>query len=303
MASSAAGQETLIGLVGKDFVVLGADSSLSSSITLTSSNIDKIKIISNPFPNNAKVGKSHRINEEKEEQQIVAVAYAGESADCERLISQLSMHASQIEYEKGIGCDVDHLFHKSRDVLVVNSMTAGIDAAGIAHYARDMIAGALRTRDRISACLLIGGIVPMYGSSAKEESETDEAVSFTDRIQKQIDIATTPFVPNIKSKKPLADEPISLTHSKGEGGGLKYEPRLFWLDEYGSLQGINYSAQGLGSNFVLSILDRNYQKDLTREDAIKLIRDCFRQLRIRYVINSPKAPCIKCIDRNGCKQF
>ena len=33
--SSAAGQETLIGVVGRDFVVLGADSSSSSSLALT----------------------------------------------------------------------------------------------------------------------------------------------------------------------------------------------------------------------------------------------------------------------------
>jgi 20S proteasome alpha/beta subunit len=296
-SSSAAGQETLIGLIGKDFIVLGADSSLSSSITLTSSNIDKIKLVSNPFPNIASNEKHHRINDYGGQQHIIAVAYAGESADCERLISNLSIHASQMEYESGIGCDVHHLFHNSRDKQIVSPM-AGIDAEAVAHFARDQIAKSLRTKDRMSACVLIGGMVPSYG----ERSSSYEVASFTDRIQAQIQAATAPFVPSANAKGSTT-EPESRKELKDELDGMKYEPKLFWLDEYGSLQNIKYASHGLGSNFVLSILDRNYQKDLSRDDAVQLIRDCFEQLRMRYVINSPEAPCIKCIDCNGCKQY
>ena len=47
-ASSVAGQETLIGITGRNFIILGADSSRSSSLSLTSNDVDKINIIIDP---------------------------------------------------------------------------------------------------------------------------------------------------------------------------------------------------------------------------------------------------------------
>ncbi|EEC49140.1 predicted protein, partial [Phaeodactylum tricornutum CCAP 1055/1] len=63
-------------------------------------------------------------------------------------------------------------------------------------------------------------------------------------------------------------------------------PRLYWLDEYGSLQTVPYGAHGHGANFILSILDQGYRPDLDRQQAADLLRRCFAQLRTRYVINS-----------------
>eukprot|EP00536_Pseudo-nitzschia_multiseries_P014791 jgi/Psemu1/262428/estExt_Genewise1Plus.C_7680016 len=80
-----------------------------------------------------------------------------------------------------------------------------------------------------------------------------------------------------------------------------YRPHLYWLDEYGSLQKIQYGAHGHGSNFLLSILDQSYRPDLTREEAIQIMNECFQELRNRYVINSPEAPCIKCVDAHGIR--
>jgi len=82
---------------------------------------------------------------------------------------------------------------------------------------------------------------------------------------------------------------------------LPYKPSLFWLDEYGSLQSLDYGAHGHGSNFLLSLLDQRYKKDLSRDEALALMNECFQELRHRYVINSPEAPCIKCVDAHGVK--
>jgi len=49
-SSSAAGEDTLIGINGRDFIILGADSSIRSSISLTSTNVDKIRVLLDPFP-------------------------------------------------------------------------------------------------------------------------------------------------------------------------------------------------------------------------------------------------------------
>lgn len=84
-------------------------------------------------------------------------------------------------------------------------------------------------------------------------------------------------------------------------GMVQSQPKLFWIDQYAALESLEYGAHGYASNFVLSILDRGFRKDMSKEDAIELMKDCFRQLRIRYLINCPEEPCIKCIDKNGCK--
>jgi 20S proteasome alpha/beta subunit len=79
------------------------------------------------------------------------------------------------------------------------------------------------------------------------------------------------------------------------------EPRLYWLDEYGSIQQLPYGAHGYGSHFVWSILDDGYRPDMCRDEAILLMKSCFEQLRQRYIINAQAQtpPCIKCLDANG----
>ena len=282
--ASAAGQETLIGIRGKDFIVLGADSSSASSITLTSSQVDKIKILSNPFPNaehGSLSGQKSRLATP------IAVASAGENADCERLVGQLALHVTQTEYENGLGSDVQSLFHGSFNNESSGEDIVGLDAESVAFFARSMVAKAMRTRSRMNACALIAGMVPKRNDSSHND------VAYNERIQSQIKLATNQGI-NESDKN-------SLTNSNKEEGSL--EPKLFWLDEYGALQTLDYGSHGLGSNFCLSILDRNYRKDMTREEAVKLINDCFEQLNTRYVINSPQKPCIKCIDETSCKIY
>ncbi|EED92273.1 predicted protein, partial [Thalassiosira pseudonana CCMP1335] len=80
-------------------------------------------------------------------------------------------------------------------------------------------------------------------------------------------------------------------------------PRLYWLDQYGSIQNLKYGAHGFGSNFALSVLDQRFRSNLSRKEAMELIRECFEQLRQRYVINSPQPPRIKCIDAFGVKEL
>jgi 20S proteasome alpha/beta subunit len=283
--ASAAGQETLIGIRGKDFIILGADSSSASSITLTSSQVDKIKILSNPFPNSEygslSVQRSRRTTP-------IAIASAGENADCERLVGQLALHVTQTEYENGLGSDVQSLFHGSFNDESSEDIV-GLDAESVAFFARSMIAKAMRTRSRMNACALIAGMVP----KRIDDDSSHNDISYNERIQSQIKLATKQGIDE--------SDKISLTNSNKEQGGL--EPKLFWLDEYGALQTLDYGSHGLGSNFCLSILDRNYRKDMTREEAVKLINDCFEQLNTRYVINSPQKPCIKCIDETSCKIY
>ncbi len=321
--ASAAGKETLIGIVGQDFIVLGADTSISSSISLTTNSIDKIRVIVDPFPTVERRGITRHPNE----QQVIAVASAGDFASSERLIGHLIAHTSSMEYQH-LGCDVKCVFNgeggvdANADHVHQNNIIhspAGLDAESVAYLARGLIASSLRSRGQLNTCLLIAGMVRCFNEKVDHDGGKNVSVmsksrigtkSFSQKLRDQIQAGTDTYT---DSKYPSNEKTTKSYHGVDDGKEiLKHsdlsqinqpvlEPRLFWLDEYGSLQKVEYAAHGLASNFVLSILDRQYKLGLSKEEAIDLIIDCFRQLRKRFVINSPRLPCIKCIDANGCE--
>ena len=305
VTSSAAGQETLIGVVGRDFIMLGADSSTSSSVALTSSNVDKIRVLSDPFP----TGRAHRYDEEmlaeSWTQQTIAAAAAGESANCDRLLEMLAAHCTLREYETGVGCDVETVYDGSavgsgRDDNRVewggNSIDAsapsGLDAEAVAHLARSVISQSLRSRDRFSVCLLIAGMVKT------DDEKADIDTSHSGRLRRQVEAATS-TVTDIGTR--VEDVPSNKKEAIAMSRRQHLVPKMFWLDEYGSIQQLQYGAHGYASNFALSILDRGYRPNMSRKEATDLIENCFEQLRTRYIINSPNPPRIKCISADGCE--
>ena len=92
---SAAGQDTLIGIVGRDFILMGADSSSSGGggIALTSSSVDKLEVVhdgghvvlSGETPeSDIIIDDAHHYNimsRESMKQQAVVVGFAGDLAD------------------------------------------------------------------------------------------------------------------------------------------------------------------------------------------------------------------------------
>ena len=336
-ASSVAGQETLIGITGRNFIILGADSSRSSSLSLTSNDVDKINIIIDPsntsnsiiYENTSKqdatYGRTRNNNNSNNiinEQPIIAVASAGDSADSERLLGHLIAHASSMEYQYSLGSDVKCL---QGNISYDNNFGhGGVDAEAIAHLARGIIANSLRSREQFKTCLLIAGMVRCryQYQNQKEKHNQKNDYSFANNIQTQIQLATGQYHTTTTQNEDDYSTNNNNNNDDDNDHKRKYEedmveqaippptsfspndvflrPTLFWLDEYGSLQNVQYASHGLASNFVLSILDRKYKSDLSKEEAIDLIMDCFNQLRSRFVINNPKPPCIKCIDENGC---
>ena len=83
-----AGQDTLLGIVGRDFVLIGADSSTSSGggISLTSLNIDKIAVIhdGNTLLSSDKDRRYVDVSRESMEQQAIAAGFAGDIGDGEQ---------------------------------------------------------------------------------------------------------------------------------------------------------------------------------------------------------------------------
>lgn len=299
-ASSAAGTETLVGIVGKDFVLLAADSSVSQSIALTASNLDKIAILADPFPS----GRPDRALTNRYAQHVIAAAAAGDAADADRLLGVLRAHAAIREFEVGVGCDVEYIdCEKSTDdaqssIAQTPSSPAGMTVESLANLARGQIATQLRSASPFRVCLLVGGMMPVEDSMIATHSlscSQSAAGSPSDLLQRQVRFASAPFL--VTPEEP----PIASTVSSPSAVASGLVPRLYWLDEYGSLQTVPYGAHGHGANFILSILDQGYRPDLDRQQAADLLRRCFAQLRTRYVINSPEPPCIKCIDASGCR--
>jgi 20S proteasome alpha/beta subunit len=301
LASSAAGTETLVGIVGKDFILVGADSSVSQSISLTASNLDKIAAVSEPFL------QTDTRSATPWQQQTIVVAAAGDSADSDRLVGLLQAHATMQEYQSGVGADVD--YYKYRTTTTTTNLKdgdsnddaatePGLNVEAMAYLARGQIASALRSRTPLNVCLLIAGMM-----ATSDEINTSFVA---ERVQHQTQGAWTST--STRSGTPPTAQAVERTDSTSMAtaaattiGRSALQPRLFWLDEYGSLQNIPYGAHGHGANFCLSILDQGYRPDLSLEEATKLLRDCFQQLRTRYVINSPRPPCIKCVDANGVR--
>ena len=242
-------------------MILGADSSISSNIALTASNLDKIMVLTDPFPYPDNGSDQRKINVVHRQQPILAAA-AGNPADADRLLSLLSAHCTIQEYGNGnVGCDVEFINADGDQEYGHDfSEMIGYNAEQVAHLARGEIWSSLRSRQQLRICLLVAGLC---------------------RCQA---VACSSVVNELSAKNDMV-----------------LEPRLFWIDEYGSLQKIKYGSHGFGSNFALSILDEGYREDMSRKEAIELVRECFRQLRHRYVINSPQPPCIKCVSVDGCE--
>jgi 20S proteasome alpha/beta subunit len=257
-------EETLIGIKGKDFVLLGADTSRSGSIAWMTMQLDKISLVGH---------------------NTVVIAAVGDCADTDRLVGLLSAHSTLCEYECSLGYDVEYYSNSPKvkndpdddDVSII-----GLSVDEIAHYARNQISESLRSSGRLDVCLLIAGF-----SESLEETDYDYP---TRRLQDQVLLATHPTTIQTKlSSSTILSKGLHRTH-----------PRLFWIDQYGSLQSLPFGVHGLASNFLLSILDQGYKEDMSREEAIGLMKTCFQQLRMRYIIHSPTPPIIKCLDRDGC---
>lgn len=76
------------------------------------------------------------------------------------------------------------------------------------------------------------------------------------------------------------------------------EPKLFWMDYFGSMVELPFAAHGYGANFCLGLLDRQFKKDLTREEAKQLLENCIQELSARFLINLSSFV-VRSIDKDG----
>uniref|UniRef100_A0AAV2K3Y0 Proteasome subunit beta n=1 Tax=Knipowitschia caucasica TaxID=637954 RepID=A0AAV2K3Y0_KNICA len=75
-------------------------------------------------------------------------------------------------------------------------------------------------------------------------------------------------------------------------------PGLFYMDYLSSLAKAPFAAHGYGAYLTLSILDRYYRPDLTREEAVDLLKKCVEELNKRFILNLPSFS-VRVIDKQG----
>ena len=219
-----------------------------------------------------------------------------------------------MEYEAGLGdvsCVFDGQLHPSKSTTTLGAMSpAGIGVEAIAHLSRNEISSRTRSRQPLQLCLIVGGMERCYNPTP-----TSPEIEDVDRIQKQISSGSAKSAAFISkgdsvdnhstrntSQLSRSKEPARYRDSQKSTNHFLH-PKLFWLDQYGSMQDMRYAVHGYGSSFAYSVLDQRYRRNMSRKEAVDLILECFAQLRQRYVINSPRPPRIKCVDVFGVTEI
>ena len=82
------------------------------------------------------------------------------------------------------------------------------------------------------------------------------------------------------------------------GYAEKSGPELYFMDMYAALAKVNFGAHGYAANFVLSVLDRDWTKNMNMEQGIEVIKKCIHELKTRFMISQPVFS-IKIVDQSG----
>jgi len=62
-------------------------------------------------------------------------------------------------------------------------------------------------------------------------------------------------------------------------------PSLYFMDYLASMTKEKFAAHGYGSFFILSTMDRYYKEDMTRDEALDLLKLCIKEVQSRFIVN------------------
>ncbi|KAM9305593.1 LOW QUALITY PROTEIN: proteasome subunit beta type-2-like [Gastrophryne carolinensis] len=74
-------------------------------------------------------------------------------------------------------------------------------------------------------------------------------------------------------------------------------PSLYYMDYLAALAKALFAVRGYGA-LTLSILDRYYKPDLTREEAVELLKKCITELQKGFILSLPSFS-VRIIDKEG----
>jgi len=76
---------------------------------------------------------------------------------------------------------------------------------------------------------------------------------------------------------------------------------LFYMDYLAALSKVNFGAQGYAANFILSVFDREWKKNMTLDEGLEVVRKCLHELRTRFLISQPVFV-VKVVDKDGTRK-
>eukprot|EP01083_Nonionella_stella_P105958 305117_1 len=85
------------------------------------------------------------------------------------------------------------------------------------------------------------------------------------------------------------------------GGVDKSGPALYYIDYLGSMVKLNSAIHGYAAHMTLSLMDRDWRKNMSLDDAIALIKACVKQLGKRFIIGMPNF-IFKVVDKDGIRE-
>ncbi|XP_014352727.1 proteasome subunit beta type-2 isoform X1 [Latimeria chalumnae] len=143
--------------------------------------------------------------------------------------------------------------------------------------------------------------------------EAGDTVQFAEYIQKNVQLykmrngyeLSPPAAANF-TRKNLADYLRSRTpyHVNMLLAGYDEQdgPSLYYMDYLSALAKAPFAAHGYGAFLTLSILDRYYKPNLTREEALELLKKCLQELQKRFILNLPSFN-VRIINKNGIQDL
>jgi 20S proteasome subunit beta 4 len=136
--------------------------------------------------------------------------------------------------------------------------------------------------DTVQFAEYIAKNIQLYRMRNGYDLSTKAAASFTRRNMADYLRSNTPYFVNL------------LIGGFDESDGSD----LFYMDYLGSLVRVPFAVHGYGSFFSLSVMDRYYREDLTKEAALELLQKCIDEINTRFIINLTSFK-VKIVDKDG----
>lgn len=78
-------------------------------------------------------------------------------------------------------------------------------------------------------------------------------------------------------------------------------PSLYYIDYLASMHPVKYAAHGYASYFLSGLLDKYWENDMSRGDALDLVKKCISELRTRFMVNASQY-IIKIVGQEGIEK-
>lgn len=128
--------------------------------------------------------------------------------------------------------------------------------------------------------------------------EQTERYQFTNYIMRNLNLMEmqTGFEPGVEQTaqymrsemaEALRRAPYQVNLLLGGYDKVEDEAQMYYLDYLGCLQRVSKGAHGYAAYFVNSVLDNNFQQDMTLDQGIAAMKKCIEELRTRFIMHQP----------------